>query len=51
MNYDVKKLNLLRSQIHSTTNETDSERSNDRLIKSLMVHGSEILEKNFSKLK
>ena len=48
MNYDEKKLNLLRSQIYSTANETDSERSNDRLLKSLMVHGSGILEKSFS---
>ena len=48
MNYDIKKINHLRNKIQFTY-ETDIERSNDRLIKSLS-NGSGILEKKFYKL-
>jgi hypothetical protein len=52
MNYDVKKLHLLRDQVHSTTkDETDIERSNNRLIRSITMYGPEILEKSFYKIK
>ena len=53
MNYDVKKLHLLREQIHSTAKDgiPDIERSNNRLIRSITMYGPEILEKSFYKIK
>ena len=53
MNYDVKKLHLLRDQIRSTAKDgiPDIERSNNRLIRSITMYGPEILEKSFYKIK
>jgi len=52
MNYDEKKLNLLKDDIYfSKKDETDVERSNNRLIRSITMHGPSILEKSFYKIK
>ena len=49
MNYDIKKINHLRDEIRFSRDQSDNERSANRLWMSLS-NGSEIIEKNFSKI-
>ena len=49
MNYDIKKISLLRDEVRFSPDESDNERVHDRLWKSLS-NGSQVLERSFFKI-